>query len=128
MENQPVQLFDIASRHLTWLAERQQVTAANIANANTPAYRAREVEPFSRYLEGPAVSLATTSPGHMTLPEGEARAAATQAGSGWGSGHSGNNVSIEKELMTASSSSRMLSLDTSILRSFHRMILASVKV
>lgn len=120
-------LFDVASRHMTWLAERQSVTATNIANADTPGYRAREVNPFSSYLEGPAVALAATSPMHLTLPENELRAAGTRAGTGWNSAHSGNNVSIEKELMTASSSSRMMNIDASIMRSFHRMLLSSVK-
>ena len=120
-------LFEIASRHMTWLAERQMVTAANIANADTPGYRAREVNPFSSYLDGPAVQLATTSPLHLPLPPHEARAAGTRAGSGWNAAHSGNNVSIEKELMTASSSNRMMNIDASITRSFHRMLLSSVK-
>ncbi len=120
-------LFDVASRHMTWLAERQSVTAANIANANTPGYRAREVNPFSSYLEGPSVALTATSPMHMSLPENELRAAGTRAGTGWSSSHSGNNISVEKELMTASSSSRMMNIDASIVRSFHRMLLSSVK-
>lgn len=120
-------LFDVASRHMTWLAERQSVTAANIANANTPGYRAREINPFSSYLEGPSIALTATSPMHMSLPENELRAASTRAGSGWSSSHSGNNVSIEKEMMTASSSSRMMNIDASIVRSFHRMLLSSVK-
>jgi flagellar basal-body rod protein FlgB len=122
-----VHLFDVASRHMTWLAERQSVTAANIANANTPGYRAREVNPFSSYLEGPSVALTATSPMHMSLPENELRAAGTRAGTGWSSSHSGNNISVEKELMTASSSSRMMNIDASIVRSFHRMLLSSVK-
>lgn len=121
-------LFEIASRHMTWLAERQMVTAANIANADTPGYRAREVNPFSSYVDAPAVQLAATSPMHLTLPPDEARGAGTRAGSGWNTAHSGNNVSIEKELMTASSSNRMMNIDASITRSFHRMILSSVKV
>ncbi len=120
-------LFDVASRHMTWLAERQSVTAANIANADTPGYRTREVNAFSSYLEGPSVALAATSPMHLSLPQNELRAAGTRAGTGWSSTHSGNNVSIEKELMTASSSSRMMNIDASITRSFHRMLLSAVK-
>lgn len=120
-------LFDIASRHMTWLAERQSVTAANIANADTPGYRAREANAFSDYLDTSPLQLAATSPLHLSLPAHEARSAGTRAGSGWNTAHSGNNVSIEKELMTASSSNRMMNIDASIVRSFHRMILSSVK-
>ena len=121
-------LFDLASRHMTWLSERQAVTAANIANADTPGYRAQDVAPFSSYLNGPPIQLSATSPMHMQLTGSEASASSQTAGSSWGSGHSGNNVSIERELMTASSSSRMMSIDASLSRSFQRMILASVKV
>jgi flagellar basal-body rod protein FlgB len=122
-----VYLFEVASRHMTWLAERQMVTAANIANADTPGYRTQEVNPFSSYLEGPTIQLAATSPMHLSLSPGEARSAGTRAGTGWNASHSGNNVSIEKELMTASSTNRMMNIDASIMRSFHRMLLSSVK-
>lgn len=120
-------LFEVASHHMKWLAERQTVTAANIANASTPGYRTREVNPFSSYLEGPAIELAATSPMHLLLSPDESRSAGTRAGTGWNASHSGNDVSIEKELMTASSSNRMMNVDTSIMRSFHRMLLSSVK-
>lgn len=120
-------LFEVASRHMTWLAERQMVTAANIANADTPGYRTREVNSFSSYLEGPSIELASTSPRHLTLTAAEAQAIGTRPGSGWNSSHSGNNVSIEKELMTASSSNRMMNIDASLVRTFHRMLLSSVK-
>ena len=121
-------LFDVASRHMTWLAERQSVTAANIANADTPDYRARDVEPFSAILDAAPLQLSTTSPGHLQLAGGNASATGQRPGESWDQAHSGNNVSIEKELMTASSNSRMMSLDISLARSFHRMLLTSVKV
>ncbi len=121
-------LFEIASRHMTWLSERQAVTASNIANADTPGYRAKGVAPFSSYMEGPQLQLAATSAGHMNLPPGEARPVEMTAGHSWASSHSGNNVSIENELMTASSSSRMMNMDAGAVRSFHRMLMLSVKV
>lgn len=121
-------LFELASRHMTWLSERQAVTASNIANADTPGYRARSVQSFSSYLEGPTLQLAATSPRHMNLPPGESRPVETTSGHSWASSHSGNNVSIESELMTASSSSRMMNMDAGALRSFHRMLMLSVKV
>ncbi|MFM8748050.1 MAG: flagellar basal body protein [Aestuariivirga sp.] len=113
---------------MTWLAERQAVTASNIANADTPGYRARSVQSFSSYLEGPVLQLAATAPGHMSLPPGEARPVEITSGASWASSHSGNNVSIESELMTASSSSRMMNMDSAAVKSFHRMLMSSVKV
>lgn len=121
-------LFEIASRHMTWLAERQTVTAANIANADTPGYRTRDAAPFSAVLASAAPTIAVTSPLHMSAGFESSAAYGTQTGGSWASSHSGNNVSIERELMTASSNSRMMNLDASLARTFHRMLLASVRV
>lgn len=122
-------LFDLASTHMSWLAERQAVTAANVANADTPGYRARSIAPFETYLDGGALDLAVTDPAHMTAAGGLATASATERpGAGWDAAHSGNNVALEQELMTASATTRMMAADTAVMRSFQRMILSSVKV
>lgn len=121
-------LFDVASRHMRWLADRQAVTAQNIANADTAGYRSRDVAPFASLLDGTPLALNVTSPGHMSAAEASAGSSGRQPGESWGSAHSGNNISIEQELMTANSSARMMNLDSALARSFHRMLLASVKV
>jgi flagellar basal-body rod protein FlgB len=121
-------LFDLSSRHMTWLAERQSVAAANIANVDTPGYRAQATLPFGAVLDRSSASLTTTSPMHLSLGSGEWSLEGRQGGISWGSSHSGNTVSIESELMTASSNTRMMNLDSSVIRSFHRMFLSSVKV
>ena len=122
-----VYLFDLASHHMAWLSERQALTAANIANADTPGYRTQGIGPFSSYLEGPSISLAATSPLHLTMSPDVTSGAERRASSSWASAHSGNNVSIEQELMTASSASRQMNIDAGVARSFQRMLLASVK-
>ncbi len=121
-------LFDAASRHMTWLAGRQAVTAANIANADTPGYQARTTEPFSAFVNGASPSLRVTSPHHLALGTAGLSADNARPAGSWGTAHSGNNVSLESELLAASSATRMMSIDTSLTRSFHRMLLASVKV
>lgn len=112
---------------MSWLAQRQAATAANIANADTPGYRVQDVSPFSSYLEGPQLKLATTSALHIDLSTSETGASGRMAGSSWASSHSGNNVSIEQELMKASSGNRMMNVDAGLTRTFQRMLLASVK-
>lgn len=120
-------LLDLASRHMRWLSERQAITAANIANADTPGYRARDIGTFASHLADPQIRLAATSPMHMDLSPTESGGAGRQPGASWASSHSGNNVSIEQELMKASSGNRMMSVDAGLMRSFHRMLLSSVK-
>lgn len=122
-------LFDLASTHMSWLADRQAVTAANVANADTPGYRARAIAPFESYIDNGALDLATTDPAHMTAGGGLATAAASERpGNGWDTAHSGNNVALEQELMTAGATTRMMTADIAVMRSFQRMILSSVKV
>lgn len=120
-------LFDLASRHMTWLSVRQSVTAANIANADTAGYRAQDIEPFSSHMANADVQLSTTSPLHVDLTMGALGSASSRPGASWASSHSGNNVSIEQELMKASSTNRMMNVDASLTKAFHRMLLASTK-
>ena len=112
---------------MTWIAQRQAVTAANIANADTPGYRARQAADFDIALAQSALGLARTSPGHLQDAALAAETSNTQGARGWGESHSGNSVSLEQELMEASKSARMMSIDTSLTRTFHRMVLTSLK-
>jgi flagellar basal-body rod protein FlgB len=49
---------------LLFRAKRMEVLAANLANADTPRYQARDVE-FSAVLDGAARQLQTTNPRHI---------------------------------------------------------------
>lgn len=55
---EPIQLFELASRQAQWLSVRQNVVAGNIANANTPHYKARDVQPFESVLQNTGVQMA----------------------------------------------------------------------
>lgn len=66
MDPTKIGLFDLAEKRLVWTAQRQGVLAANIANANTPSYQARDIESFSAVLAGQGpVAPTRTQPGHM---------------------------------------------------------------
>ena len=56
-----ISFFRLASDRLEWLSSRQKGIAENIANGDTPGYRARDVAPFESYVQ--AVSAATTDGG-----------------------------------------------------------------
>lgn len=119
-------LFGIASQHNQWLATRESVIAGNIANANTPAYKALDIEPFTAVLDSTKLRLTTTSAGHMVPAPASAQAASeTGRGRTWDTFHSGNNVSVEQELLKAGEVNRAYSLNTNVMRSFHRMLLAA---
>ncbi|GAA0577454.1 flagellar basal body rod protein FlgB [Caenispirillum bisanense] len=75
MDLQNLGLFRMAKTKLDWLAQRQKVLAQNIANANTPDYRAKDLREldFAKEIKNvmePQVQVAQTDPRHLpgTLP------------------------------------------------------------
>jgi flagellar basal-body rod protein FlgB len=70
MGNAQIGLFDLADKRLQWLTARQGVLAANVANADTPNWSARDVPPFAQVLSGSVAAAAgamvQTSPMHLS--------------------------------------------------------------
>jgi len=82
MQITDIPLFALADRKLAWVDRRQAVLAANVANIDTPGYRARDVAPFDAapfeaMLGRAALQPVATAPGHMagTVPTMRAVAA-----------------------------------------------------
>jgi flagellar basal-body rod protein FlgB len=123
----PLYLFELASSQARWLEVRQSTIATNVANANTPGFKARDVEPFNKVLDGMPVRLATTSPSHMQLSAAETDTRAVTKKDSWDVVHSGNSVSLEQEMIKGSDVSRDYSMNSAIVRSFHHMLLSSAK-
>ena len=59
-------LFDLAEKRLAWIDRRQGLLAQNIANANTPGYLAKDLQPFANTLAAALPELAVTSPMHLS--------------------------------------------------------------
>ncbi|MBR1087980.1 flagellar basal body rod protein FlgB [Bradyrhizobium manausense] len=123
----PLYLFELASSQARWLELRQSTIATNVANANTPGFKARDVEPFNKVLDAMPVRLATTSPEHMQLSPAETDTRATAKKDSWDVVHSGNSVSLEQEMIKGSDVNRDYSMNSAIVRSFNRMVLTSAK-
>lgn len=122
-----VQFFDIAAKQAKWLAIRQNAVSQNIANANTPRYTAVDVEPFEAVVQKTALTLASTSPGHITATPGETMTTRQRKADSWSVVHSGNSVSLEQEMLKAGEIQKRHALNTSLVKSFHRMLLTAVK-
>ena len=123
-----IHLFGVVSRHNQWLSVRQSTIASNIANANTPGYKALDVEPFEKVLESTRLTMQTTQSGHMTDGANKTTAVEARKSEPWETTHSGNSVSLEQELISAGEVNRAYRLNTGIAKAFHRMLLASAKV
>ena len=58
--------IELAEARLRWLDRRQEVLSRNVANADTPNYRARDLTPFSAHLAASGSGgMARTSPLHL---------------------------------------------------------------
>jgi flagellar basal-body rod protein FlgB len=123
-----IHLFGLASQHNNWLSTRQALLAGNIANVNTPAYKALDLEPFEAVLESTKLQLTVSEQGHMA-PDPVTMAATSDAEGeqGWEVFHSGSNVSVEQELIKAGEINRGYTLNTNVVKAFHRMLLSSSK-
>jgi flagellar basal-body rod protein FlgB len=88
-----------ALRHqMTLAAARQAVAASNLANVNTPGYRAKEAD-FEQALEGKlGDSLRLTDSRH--LPGAEPAGPASREAEGLAARADGNNVAIDRELLS----------------------------
>ena len=89
-------LFDLADRRLAYLQHRQQVLAQNVANANTPRYRARDLQPFASLLAGHAgIAPMRTDPAHLAGRTDRAGGAVTLTGE---RSPDGNGIKLDTEL------------------------------
>jgi len=124
----PVQLFDLAAKQAEWLSVRQKIIAGNIANANTPGFKAREITPFANVLGGGAsIAMAQTHAAHMGVTNNPLEAEAVTQASTLETTHSGNTVVIEDEMLHGAEVAREMSLNTSIVKSFHHMMMSVVQ-
>jgi flagellar basal-body rod protein FlgB len=124
---QPVNLFHLASQQSQWLAVRQSAVAGNIANVNTPGYGTAEIEPFEKVLDNKRVALKATQEGHFGAGITDAAFAVRNENGKNSVLPSENTVVLENELMKAGEVRRTFELNTAIVKSFHRMMMLSVK-
>jgi flagellar basal-body rod protein FlgB len=59
-------VFALAEARLGWIGQRQALLAQNIANADTPGYRARDLTPFAAVLAGQELAPTVTQPNHLS--------------------------------------------------------------
>lgn len=124
---EPVHLFGLLNLQRGWLSARQSIVSQNIAHANTPGYKAQDLSDFAKVLDKSAgLQMATTSASHQSItPSGESVSA--KDGEAWEVSHSGNDVSLEAELIKAGDVRNNFSMDTNVLKTFHAMWLSSLR-
>jgi flagellar basal-body rod protein FlgB len=106
-----IDLFRLTGARMAYLAERQKVISQNIANADTPGYRAQDLPGFSfaSALIGaqdsavaPPLQLAATNPGHLTNATGsDGTAQPSDEAHPYALKPDGNTVSLEEQMVKA---------------------------
>jgi flagellar basal-body rod protein FlgB len=98
-------LFQTAGAMARHAGARQAVVARNIANADTPGFRAQQIAAFKDvYRADPSAQMRTTRPGHIA-PEPQTHHTRDVTDVGTPSPN-GNTVSLEDELLNSISVSR----------------------
>ena len=69
MDPTNIGIFDLAERRMAWLDRRAGVLAENVANADTPGWQSRDLQPFAATLAqadgAPVTGPLRTNPLHM---------------------------------------------------------------
>ncbi len=122
-------VLDLAARQASWLLARQSLVAQNVANANTPEYKSADLKPFEAALQTASLQLATTAPGHLSISESEiAPALEDQSANNNNETYlSGNDVSLEKEMIKGGEVNRAYSLNVSVVKAFNGMLSQAAK-
>jgi flagellar basal-body rod protein FlgB len=122
-----IYLFQVASQKSEWLSARQTAVASNVANANTPGYRALDVQPFSIVLDNSPLTMAATNPGDIApavSPMDSLRQVETDPSE---ETLSGNTVNLEQQMINLGDVTRDFSMTANIRRAFHQLILSALK-
>ncbi|SEG14815.1 flagellar basal-body rod protein FlgB [Jhaorihella thermophila] len=94
-------VFRLASAMARHAAARQAVIAQNMANSDTPGFKARDIASFSAIIDdGGAMDMRATRPTHLNAREGSDAHFRTFV-TDEGADPNGNTVSIEQEMLKA---------------------------
>ena len=127
MEFGKLPLLSLLSQRLTWLGKRQQVLAHNIANADTPGFRAQDVkEPkFKDMLggKGPSGSqLSATHVKHMVGRGSSSQTYKTVEDRSAEVSLSGNSVALEEQVLKVTKTAMDHQLTVNLYRKHIAMI------
>jgi flagellar basal-body rod protein FlgB len=96
-----IPVFAMLKSRLSYLADRQQVIAQNVANSDTPGYTAQDLKPFSVPGQGGAMTVTPTltSPMHLMPPSSLGPGAKPVASPDSETTLNGNSVVLEEQML-----------------------------
>src|SRR5580692_3919767 len=125
MDLDKIPLFKAMTQRMTWLNERQSVLAQNVANADTPNYKPRDLKApsFAELVGGQnsRLQLASTQPNHLT-GAGAASQFRQEVDRNIELSPSGNGVSLEDEMLKVSGTATDYQLTTTLYKQHIAML------
>ncbi len=122
-----VYLYKLAAQRIGYLSTRQSLIAGNVANANTPSFKAQDLKPFAATLQETALTMSVTNPAHITPTAQEIDAPRPSEQEAADATVSGNSVDMETEMVKLGEVSRDYSEATGIQKLFHQMFNQAIK-
>jgi len=133
MDLTSLKLFKMAMTRMDWAAQRQKVLSQNIANADTPDYRPKDLKEinFKDVLRGTAaapVNVARTNAHHLkgTIPEQEAFRARGLPKT-FEESPDGNQVIIEEQMQKVGNTRSEYNTAVTLMQSHMKMLSIAVK-
>ena len=98
-----VSIFSMLRTKMQWHQERQKLLAENVANADTPRFKPRDLAPLkfdgSSPQPGGGVALATTNPAHIAVSSGGTPSFQPDRKGRYEVRPAGNAVNLEDEML-----------------------------
>ena len=115
-------LVGMLTHQMDWLSQRQRVIGQNIANADTPGYRALDIEPidFERALRNQQgqLKLARTSASHVASPGDAETFRTARERTPYETAPAGNQVVLEEQMMKMSQTAGDFEFVTNMYRKY----------
>jgi len=120
-------IFKIAKAQMDWVAQRQQVVAENIANANTPRYLPKDLKPlsFKDVLSGSTaqpVTAVATNPMHVVPDMGPDPFKAVTQRKTYESTADGNAVILEEQMAKLGEAGDKYNTAAALFQKYQKMI------
>lgn len=131
MESSNLSIFSIIKKRMSWLGQRQEVLAQNIANADTPGYKARDITAF-QFKEllrrpGNSLTMAGTSAKHLSgQPKRSTDFRSEETRNTFETSANGNSVILEEQMAKMSENSVSYRLTTELYKKHLSMIRAAL--
>jgi flagellar basal-body rod protein FlgB len=98
-----IPIFSVLRTRMQWHQERQRVLAENVANADTPHFRPKDLAQPTPDTpaagQAPSVTLVRTNPNHLTASGGTGSGFATDRKGKFEVRPAGNAVSLEEQML-----------------------------